>query len=77
MMPEVSFIFGAALKLAAHHLILSHNYPSGNLHPSIQDKGLTAKIKEACKYMEINLPDHIILSAIDGESLSHADNGLI
>ena len=52
-------------------------HPSGNLRPSRQDEELTAKIKEACKYMDISLSDHIILSSLDGEYFSFADEGLL
>jgi len=70
-------ILGTALKVAATAIILSHNHPSGNLKPSRQDEELTNKIKEACYYMDISLSDHIILSPIDGDYLSFADEGLI
>jgi DNA repair protein RadC len=41
---------------------LSHNHPSGNLQPSQADEALTHKIKEAAKWMDIRLLDHIIVS---------------
>jgi DNA repair protein RadC len=56
---------------------LAHNHPSGNLTPSRQDEELTAKIKEACRVMDIQLADHIILSPVGGKYLSFADEGLI
>jgi len=70
-------ILGTALKVAATAIILAHNHPSGNLRPSRADELMTAKIKEACKCMDINLSDHIILSSIDGQYFSFADEGLI
>jgi DNA repair protein RadC len=43
----------------------------------LQNTILTSKIKEASKYFDINLADHIILSATDGSYYSFADEGII
>jgi len=74
---DIRLIMGTALKVVASHIILSHNHPSGNLNPSRQDYELTYKIKEACRIMDIHLFDHIILSSIEGEYFSFADDGLL
>jgi DNA repair protein RadC len=42
-------------------MILAHNHPSGNLHPSESDKKLTKKILEAGKLLDINVIDHLII----------------
>ncbi|MBY0534996.1 MULTISPECIES: JAB domain-containing protein [unclassified Paraflavitalea] len=55
-------ILSVALKIAATSIILSHNHPSGNLNPSNTDQELTNKIREACKYLDINVLDHIIIT---------------
>lgn len=55
-------IFTIALNCAANSIILSHNHPSGNRVPSVQDKDITKKIKEAGKLLDIGLLDHIILT---------------
>lgn len=70
-------ILGTALKVAATAIILAHNHPSGNLRPSRADEMITTKMKEACKCMDINLSDHIIISANTGEYFSFTDEGLI
>jgi DNA repair protein RadC len=70
-------ILGTALKVAATSIILSHNHPSGNMQPSKADELLTNKIKEAAKFMDIQLSDHIVISPIDGAYYSFADEGLI
>ena len=70
-------ILSVALKTAATAIMLAHNHPSGSLKPSMNDKDLTRKVKEAAQLMEINVMDHIILSPIDGEYYSFADQGLI
>ena len=68
-------ILGAALKIAACSIILSHNHPSGSLKPSRADEELTSKIKAAAGYFDIKLLDHLIISA-DGY-YSFADEGLL
>lgn len=68
-------IFVAALKVGASGVILSHNHPSGNLKPSQADIDLTRKIKEAGRFLEIQLMDHVILTS-EGY-FSFADEGLV
>ena len=69
-------ILSVALKVLATGIILSHNHPSGNLQPSVEDKNLTNRFQEACKFLEIKLTDHIILSP-EGGYYSFADEGLM
>ena len=66
-------ILKKALEHDATSIILSHNHPSGNLKPSRADEELTYKIKEASKYFDIRVMDHIIVSE-DGY-YSFADEG--
>ncbi|MDE6892348.1 MAG: DNA repair protein RadC [Lachnospiraceae bacterium] len=54
-------VFIEALKCRACYLMLMHNHPSGDPHPSSQDIAVTRKIKEAGELMDIPLIDHIIL----------------
>jgi DNA repair protein RadC len=68
-------ILKKALEHDAVSVILSHNHPSGSLKPSRADEMLTGKIKEAAKYFDIRVIDHIIVSE-DGY-FSFADEGLI
>lgn len=68
-------IFVGALKAAASGIIISHNHPTGNLTPSQADIELTRKIKEAGKFLEIQLLDHIIMTS-EGY-FSFADEGLL
>lgn len=64
-----------ALEMKASSLAIVHNHPSGNLTPSPQDNQLTQKVKDACKYFDITLIDHLI---IGGKSyFSYADKGLL
>lgn len=68
-------IFVAALKANAVGIIISHNHPSCNLKPSRADEELTQKIKNAGKFLDIALLDHVIVSS-DGY-YSFADEGLL
>ena len=72
---DVKIILQTALKAHASGIILSHNHPSGNLHPSEPDKRITSKIKEACKFLDLNLLDHIIVT--EESYYSFVDEGLI
>ena len=74
---EVRLILSVALKVAATGIILAHNHPSCNLSPSTQDRKLTKKIGDACKFMDLKLLDHLILSPVEGEYFSFADEGLL
>jgi len=69
-------IFSVALKINTAGIILSHNHPSGNLSPSVADKELTNKIKEAGKLLDIKVFDHIIVSP-ENSFYSFADEGLL
>jgi DNA repair protein RadC len=72
---DARIILRKALEHHATSIILSHNHPSGNLNPSRQDEELTRRIKEAAKYFDIAVDDHIIVS--DEGYYSFADAGLI
>ena len=68
-------ILKKALEEDATSIVLSHNHPSGNLKPSRADEELTRKIKEAAKYFDIKVIDHIIVS--EEGHYSFADNGIL
>lgn len=74
---DIRLILGVALKSAAVSIILSHNHPSGNVKPSSADISLTKRIKEAADLMDINLLDHLILTATEEAFFSFADEGII
>lgn len=56
-------------------IILGHNHPSGNLNPSRADIEITKKIKEAGKYLDIAVLDHLIIAGNSYTSL--ADKGFL
>jgi DNA repair protein RadC len=68
-------ILKRALAEDAVSVILSHNHPSGSLHPSQADQALTADIAKGAKYLNIKLLDHIIVSRHG--YFSFADEGLL
>lgn len=68
-------ILKKALEEDAVSLILCHNHPSGSLKPSKADEELTFKIKEAAKYFDIKVLDHLIVS--DDGYYSFADEGIL
>ena len=68
-------ILKKALEQNAVSIILCHNHPSGSLRPSRADEELTTKIKEAARFLDIRVLDHIIVSE-DGY-YSFADEGLL
>ena len=68
-------ILKKALEEDAVSLILCHNHPSGSLRPSKADEELTQKIKEAARYFDIKVTDHIIVSEVG--YYSFADEGML
>ncbi len=72
---DVRLLYKRALELSAVGLIVCHNHPSGNVKPSISDKELTKKIKEAGESLDIRLLDHLIIT--EKSYFSFADHGEI
>lgn len=68
-------ILKKALEEDAVSLILCHNHPSGSLKPSNADVELTKKIKEAAKFFDIKVMDHLIVS--DAGYYSFSDEGIL
>ncbi|WP_438965871.1 RadC family protein [Flavobacterium sp.] len=59
---DVRLIFKTAFEFNATSIILTHNHPSGKLVASDADIQITKKIKEASKYLEIVVLDHLIIT---------------
>ncbi|WP_269233696.1 JAB domain-containing protein [Flavobacterium flavigenum] len=60
---DTKIILGIALKCNASSIVITHNHPSGTLEPSEPDKSITKKLKEACRILDLNLLDHLIITA--------------
>lgn len=72
---DVRLISKAALETNSSGVVLAHNHPSGNLHPSEQDIEITKKIKAALMLFDITLYDHLIIG--DKKYFSFADEGML
>lgn len=74
---DIRVILGNALINRACSIIVSHNHPSGASNFSNEDVKLTRKLKDACNLLDLNLFDHVLLYANDGDVkyTSFADEG--
>ena len=72
---DTRVILKKALEEDAVSIVLCHNHPSGRVRPSRADEILTQKIKEAAKYFDIRVLDHIIVS--EEGYYSFSDEGLL
>lgn len=72
---DPKIIFGRALALRAAAMVLIHNHPSGNPKPSLSDKSLTNNLRDAGKFLDLPVLDHIIVAG--KQYVSFADEGLI
>lgn len=72
---DVRLLYKRALELSAVGIIVCHNHPSGNVQPSISDRELTDKIKQAGDSLDIQLLDHLIIG--EKSYFSFADQGEI
>lgn len=72
---DIRLLLKPAIEKLASSIVLCHNHPSGNHKPSENDICITRKAKEAAKFMDIIVLDHIIVS--EKNYYSFADEGLI
>lgn len=68
-------VFVRAIKKSASAVILVHNHPSGNAHPSKEDINITKRLIEAGKIVGIEVLDHVIIG--DGSYISLKENSII
>lgn len=54
----------ACLKHRATAIILAHNHPGGDPHPSSADRQLTRKLKRLLNELDIQVHDHIIVAGL-------------
>jgi len=55
-------VFEPAIKYLAARLIVSHNHPSGDSSPSLDDLNLTKRLIETGKVIGIEVIDHVIVT---------------
>lgn len=72
---DVRLVFKQALEVGATSMILAHNHPSGTLKPSLADKQITDKLKNAAQSLDIKVLDHLIVT--EKAYFSFADESLI
>ena len=70
---DPKIVYKRALEQYAVSIILAHNHPSGNLTPSQADLKLTEKLKNAGKFLDLQVLDHLIVT--DSGYYSFADEG--
>src|SRR6266403_4726823 len=58
-------VFADAIMDRAASIIVAHNHPSGDLHPSPVDIALTQQLAAAGQLLGVTLRDHIIISKTD------------
>lgn len=71
----IDVVIRRALELKASAIVLTHNHPSGEPEPSIEDLEVTARIGQACALLNINFADHIIVAGF--KYISMRERGLM
>ena len=64
-----------ALEVAASALVVLHAHPSGDSTPSRADVEMTARLRDALKTVDVDLHDHIVVTA--GDAFSFREKGLL
>lgn len=58
---RIAELFRPAIEAPAASIILAHNHPSGDTHPSPEDVALTQQAVKAGRLLDIQLLDHLII----------------
>ena len=72
---DIRLVAKYAIDSLATSVIFVHNHPSGNAKPSIEDKKISEKLKDALRLFDIRLLDSIIITENDYYSM--VDEGLM
>jgi DNA repair protein RadC len=67
--------FKAALLCNAEAVVFAHNHPSGEVAPSLEDKQVTAVLKQAGQLLGIRVLDHVIVGG--GKYFSFQENNIL
>jgi len=62
---EIKTIVSTALKRNASGVVLAHNHPGGNSHPSSADINTTTRIIDSLAGINVSVLDHIICGEFD------------
>jgi len=68
-------VFEPAIKFLSAQIVISHNHPSGDVHPSDEDIQITKKLLKAGNLLGIEIIDHVIVS--NDKFLSLKEKGLL
>ncbi len=68
-------VFKTAILTNSNSMIFLHNHPSGDPTPSLEDKNITERLKEAGELLGIRVLDHIVIG--NGKHYSFKEEGLI
>ena len=58
---SVNNIITSSVKMNASKIIIAHNHPSNNVHPSIEDIEQTEHLRMVCSVLGIHFIDHLII----------------
>lgn len=59
---RVSEVFRPAIALNSTAIMVAHNHPGGSTSPSTEDIQVTVSLREAGRYLDIELIDHLIIA---------------
>jgi DNA repair protein RadC len=68
-------VFKPAILANAASILCAHNHPSGDPHPSAEDRTLTTRLVDAGKLLGIQVLDHVIVGDGTTGYYSFADDG--
>lgn len=72
---DIRLLIRVLIEAGATCFAVVHNHPSGNNHPSTQDRNLTEEIKKAGNVLNLKLIDHVIIT--NKTFYSFSDEGLL
>lgn len=72
---DIRLIMRILIEEGAVMFVAVHNHPSGNTHPSNEDKRLTENLRNAAQLFNIRMMDHVIVT--DDGYYSFCDEGMI
>ena len=60
---DIKLLTATAVRVLSRAVIVAHNHPSGSTKPSDADRAVTKRIKTALGHFDIQLLDHLIITA--------------
>jgi DNA repair protein RadC len=59
---DIRLVVALGLNCMAVKIIVAHNHPGGSMRPSAADIEMTKKLNAACRFFDIVIVDHLIIS---------------